>query len=178
LAHSIACLRCQASPLALSANGDLARFAGFHLATLPDSGGIPDGPLAGVLTGLRWAQQNTTAQWLVTAPVDTPFLPLSFVARLRAGIGGPDQIAVARSRQQLHPVAALWPVRIADGLADWLSRQGNRAVREWIEAQSSTVVDFEDENGFDPFFNINTPADLDKARHHAGMHPGLHKGWC
>ena len=175
LAHIVERLACQTAPLVLSANGDLARFASFHLVTLLDSRGIPSGPLAGVLTGLRWVLENTTAEWLVTAPVDTPFLPHTLVTRLLTGVEGPTQIAVARSRQQLHPVAALWPVRIADALADWLSREGNRAAREWIKARSSTVIDFEDENDFDPFFNINTPSDLDMARRHTEMHFGRHK---
>jgi molybdopterin-guanine dinucleotide biosynthesis protein A len=164
LAHVIERLHPQASPLVLSANGDITRFARFRLATLPDSNGLPAGPLSGVLTGLRWACENTTATWLVTAPVDTPFLPRTLVARLLAGIDSPDQIAVAGSRRQLHPVVALWPVRIAQALADWLSREHNRAVGEWIKTQPSAVVNFDDEDGFDPFFNINTPDDLARAQ--------------
>ena len=55
LAHVIARLAPQVQALALSANGDPARFAAFGLPVLADSlPGFP-GPLAGVLAGLDWA---------------------------------------------------------------------------------------------------------------------------
>ena len=172
LAHVMERLHPQASPIALSANGDITRFAIFHLATLPDSNETPAGPLAGVLAGLRWMRECTTAAWLVTAPVDSPFIPRTLVSRLLMSVDSSTQIVVARSHEQLHPVVALWSLRTADTLADWLARQNNRAVHQWIATQSSKIVDFEDEGGFDPFFNINTPHDLDVARRrHSGTEP-------
>ena len=53
LAHVIARLEPQVERLALSANGDPARFARYGLPILPDALGA--GPLAGVLAALRWA---------------------------------------------------------------------------------------------------------------------------
>src|SRR5689334_23373453 len=59
------------SHVALSANAPLP---GIDLPTLPDPPGAQAGPLSGVLAGLRWAK-SLGAQWLVTAPCDTPLLP-------------------------------------------------------------------------------------------------------
>ena len=53
LSHAINRLEPQVERLALSANGDAARFAGFGLPVLPDA--VALGPLAGVLAALRWA---------------------------------------------------------------------------------------------------------------------------
>ena len=57
LASVIAALGLQ--PIAISANGDPARFAAFGLPVLPDGAFQGQGPLAGLLAGLggrlRWA---------------------------------------------------------------------------------------------------------------------------
>ena len=81
LAHVIDRLAPQVAGLALNANGDPARFAGFGLPVLGDSiAGFP-GPLAGVLAGLDWAAGQGT-ECIVTAAADTPFFPRDLVARL------------------------------------------------------------------------------------------------
>src|SRR3974377_2254983 len=55
--HVIERLAAQASPLAINANGDSARFAAFGLPVIPDASADFAGPLAGVLAGMRWAQE-------------------------------------------------------------------------------------------------------------------------
>jgi molybdopterin-guanine dinucleotide biosynthesis protein A len=97
LAHVIARLQPQVLPLVLSANGGRSCFANFRLTTLPDPHEPFGGPLGGILAGLQWMRADTAARWLVTVPVDTPFLPRLFVARLLACSENPAQIAVARS---------------------------------------------------------------------------------
>ena len=66
LAHVIARLAPQVGPLAISANGDPARFARFGLPVLADS--LPDfpGPLAGVLAGGHSSIGLTSARSPVT----------------------------------------------------------------------------------------------------------------
>ena len=80
LAHVLDRLRPQIDVIALSANGDPARFAAFDVPVLADDE-IGQGPLAGVLAGLDWAAaQGFDA--ILTTPVDTPFLPADLVAKL------------------------------------------------------------------------------------------------
>ncbi len=57
IAHAIERLRPQCAGLAISANGDLARFAGFGLPVLADDPHDFAGPLAGVLAGLEYCAQ-------------------------------------------------------------------------------------------------------------------------
>src|SRR5690348_4095271 len=71
-------MRAQCGRVALSAKAPLL---GADLLTLADPAGAPAGPLSGVLAGLRWAG-STGAEWLVTAPCDTPLLPPDFPTRL------------------------------------------------------------------------------------------------
>jgi molybdopterin-guanine dinucleotide biosynthesis protein A len=64
-------------------------------------------------------------------------------------------------------VVGLWSVALVDALADAL-RSGVRAVHRFAEAEGSAVVEFPHREiggeRVDPFFNVNTPADLEKAR--------------
>lgn len=147
--------------LAINANGDPSRFAHLKLAILPDPLDGYQGPLAGVLAGLRWSQ-SASKDLLVTVPADTPFVPRTLVAQLMERIGTAD-VAVASSRGIDHPTVALWRAGAADELEAWLRQPEHRAVRAWIATRRSIKVAFGDSDGDDPFFNVNTPADLDEA---------------
>ena len=110
---------------------------------------------------MRWAAALGAAD-LLSVPGDTPFLPADLLARLaaaRRAAGTP--IACAASLGRTHPVIALWPVALADALETAL-RAGELGAGRWAEAQGVTVAEFEAASG-DPFFNVNSPADLAKA---------------
>ncbi|MBL8578534.1 MAG: molybdenum cofactor guanylyltransferase MobA [Mesorhizobium sp.] len=160
-------LRPQVDPLAISANGDPARFAAYGLPVLPDNGPRGQiGPLAGVLSALIWAADTGTERVLTVAG-DTPFLPKDLVSRLSEAAGTPaDRIAVASSAGRIHPVFALWPVSLASDLRLFLTESKTFSVAAFQKRHPSVSVDFPlstAESPTDPFFNINTPDDLAKA---------------
>ena len=161
IAHVIDRLAPQAEPLAIGANGDPARFAAFGLVVVADGEPAGAGPLAGLLAGLDWAA-SLGAGALVTAAVDTPFLPRDLVARLRDA-AGPAGLAVAatpgRDGPELHPTAGLWPVGLRAALRADLAR-GARRLGGWAEAQGCALARFADP---DAFFNVNAPEDLARA---------------
>ncbi|QND64741.1 molybdenum cofactor guanylyltransferase MobA [Mesorhizobium loti] len=153
----------QIEMLALSANGDPARFARFGLPVLGDTVTGFAGPLAGILTGLEWAAANTACQAIVTAAGDTPFLPLDLVERLAAATDqSPGSIAVACSAGKRHPTFAHWPTDCRDALRHFLVDEDNRRVSAFIDRYGSVEVEFPvlQSAGVDPFFNINEPDDL------------------
>jgi molybdenum cofactor guanylyltransferase len=166
LAHVIERLAPQVDSLVLSANGNPARFASFGLPVLADAGGEPLGPLAGILAGMRWAEKEPARRLIATVPADAPFFPRDLVVRLAERLGDAE-VAIARSGGQLHPVVGLWSVTLADDLATWLGDDTHRKVGAWVASRNHAVVDFEG-NGFDPFFNVNTPDDLRTAVSHVG----------
>ncbi|MEH3062715.1 MAG: molybdenum cofactor guanylyltransferase [Methylobacterium radiotolerans] len=142
--------------LALSANGDPARFPGFPGPVLPDP--VPDqpGPLAGILAGLEHAGARGIAR-VVSVSGDAPFLPEDLVARL--GAAGPETgIALAASGERQHYTIALWPTALSDALRDYLER-GERRVGAFIARHGAAVATWPVEP-VDPFLNINSPADL------------------
>ena len=164
LAHMIEALKPQAGTLVLNANGDPGRFAGFGLPVAADPVEGFAGPLAGVLAGMRWAETNAPeATYIVSAAADTPFFPRDLVARLRAPLGEEPGISIAACGGKRHSVFGLWPVALADDLAEWLADPENRKVLVWVERHRNVAVDFPPHEGHDPFFNINTPEDLAEA---------------
>jgi molybdopterin-guanine dinucleotide biosynthesis protein A len=169
LGHVIARLSAQAAPLALNANGDPARFADWGLPVLPDSIEGYVGPLAGVLAGLDWAA-GLGAEAIVTVAADTPFFPADLVARLEAAqaeTGHPIALAATpdasrKSGLGRHPTCGLWPVALRDDLRAAL-QDGLRKVVLWTDRHGCATARFAG-GADDPFFNVNTPADLDEAR--------------
>ena len=158
LSHVIARLEPQVERLALSANGDAARFARFGLPVLPDAGGA--GPLAGVLAALRWATPlGATA--VVSVPVDGPFLPGDLCPRLcLAAESAAEGLAVAQAGGRLHPTFALWPVGLAGPLAAFMASGAKPKVMDFLAAHGATEARFAEASEFD---NLNTPEDLARA---------------
>ena len=157
----------QCGPLALNANGDPARFADFGLPVLPDSlAGFP-GPLAGILAGMDWAA-SLGARRVLSVAGDTPFFPRDLARRL-AGAGQGIVLAASRDaggRVQDHPTFGLWPTALRDDLRAFLTR-GERRVRGFARDHGAALAVW-DAGPVDPFFNINTPEDLDRARQASG----------
>ena len=86
--------------IAISANGDPARFAALGLPVLGDGEFAGEGPLAGVLAGLDWAA-GLGVDALLTVPGDTPFIPPGWPRRsLPASLRG-EQRARAPSGRAL-----------------------------------------------------------------------------
>ena len=151
----------QVDKLLLNVNGPAERFEKAGLLIVPDLLGEDFGPLAGILTGMDWTLRHApSCSRFVTVPSDTPFLPFNLVAGLLHATGGRRGVACARSRSRLHPVIGLWPVELAATLRQALTVEGLRAAGTWAERYLVGIADFEDENGIDPFFNINRPGDL------------------
>ena len=169
LAHVIARFSPQVGRLVINANGDPERFARFGLPVVPDTVEGFVGPLAGVLAGMRWSlAQAPEARFIATTSTDAPLLPVDLVARLMAAVAGrPGGIALAASGGELHPVIGLWPVALAEDLEQALSA-GVRKVLHWTDRHGTVPVEFPfaEVRGrlIDPFFNANTPEELDEAR--------------
>lgn len=170
--HVIDRLTPQLGALALNAGGDPARFARFGLPVLPDPVPGRPGPLAGVLAAMLWAgeasaqeagageagAQATGAGRVLTVATDTPFLPGDLVARL-AAVTAPVVLAARGGR--LHPTVGLWSVELAPALRAALAA-GQRKLGAWALAQGAVTVAF-DKGADDPFFNVNTPEDMETA---------------
>ncbi len=164
----------QVSRLVLSANGDVRRFEAYGLEVVTDVIEGYKGPLAGIFSGLKWAaRQDRAASHMVSIASDTPFFPSDLVAKLQAAVDGrPDRAAVPQTGGRLHPAFGLWPLSQAPALERQLI-EGRLRVHDWLNSMDCVAVPFAEDvtdpsarepSVCDPFFNINTPQDLEAAR--------------
>jgi len=164
LERVLARLTPQCARVILNANGDPARFADAGLPVVADS--VPDfaGPLAGILAGLDWAAAHAPdIAEVVSVPGDCPFLPRDLVSRLfaaRASVAKP--LACAQSGDWRHPVVAVWPVTLRNDLRRALLEEGLRKIEAWTARHGVAIAEWPN-TPFDPFFNVNTPADAAEA---------------
>ncbi len=169
----LATLSAQCTGIVINANGDPERFADTGCPVIPDN--VPDypGPLAGILAGLDWlAAQDNGVEWIVSVPGDCPFLPDDLVeklhiARRRKGTGVP--LACARSGKWRHPVVGLWPLALRADLRKALVQEGLRKIEVWTGRYGLAIADWP-ADPIDPFFNVNTPEDADRATRIALQH--------
>jgi molybdenum cofactor guanylyltransferase len=110
------------------------------------------GPLAGLHAGLKAASGELVA----TVPCDSPFLPADLVARLQRALGDND-LAVAKTGAQPHPVFALVRRAVLPHLEAYLAR-GGRKIDDWYATLRVVEVAFDDEA--DAFRNLNTREEL------------------
>ena len=164
LAHVLERIGPQVGPILLNANGDPERFETYGLPVVADvvSGFV--GPLAGILTGLRWTKENADAcKWMVSVPTDAPFIPTDLVSSLMSGIEEYGcEIACAVSCGRTHPVVGIWPVTLADALERALVNEDIRKIDRWTARYHLVEVGFPADN-VDPFFNANRLEDLAEA---------------
>ena len=164
LARGVAAMRPQCVALVVNANGDPARFAEFGLPVIADD--VPGfaGPLAGVLAGLDWcAAHRPDIAWVVSVAADSPFLPADLVARLHAArIAEGARLACAASGGHTHPVIGLWPVDLRAELRHALIVEDIRKIDRFTARHPIATVEWGSEP-LDPFFNANTPEELEEA---------------
>lgn len=167
LDEALARLRPQIDQIVLNANGDPARFADLGLPVVADALDGYLGPLAGVLAGLDWAAENG-ATHVASVAADTPFFPRDLVSRLGAS-GGAQGLAIAASADEggkvwRQPTFGLWPVALRDDLRRALRDEAIRKIVIWTDRHNAGMAQFDPTEGVDPFFNVNTPDDLDRAQ--------------
>jgi molybdopterin-guanine dinucleotide biosynthesis protein A len=166
----------QCVDIIINANGDPERFADSGCVVVPDN--VPDypGPLAGILAGLDWlAAQDNGVEWLLSVPGDCPFLPDDLVERLhlaRVKMGAGVPLACARSGERRHPVVGLWPLALRRDLRKALTEEGLRKIEVWTGRHGVAVADWPTEP-VDPFLNVNTPEDAERAERIALQYHGI-----
>lgn len=156
----------QVEALSINANGDPARFSELGLRVVCDSVASRSGPLSGLATMLDDAAMTPGTTHLATAPGDCPFLPDNLVHRLASSLETAPKAAIAVSRGRNHPIIGLWPVTLAQHLRNHLETTDRLSVMGFLDTIEWHGVEFDagHPDGADPFFNVNTPDDLETAR--------------
>jgi molybdopterin-guanine dinucleotide biosynthesis protein A len=108
----------------------------------------PRHPLTGLLHALRTAQRPVFA-----AAADLALLDPGTVRTIVAAAQHGDLAVVPRAGGHLQPLCALYAPAAAERLG------GDGRLTAAVEALAPRVLDFADET---PFFNVNTPEDLER----------------
>jgi len=121
------------------------------------------GPLGGVLTAMKWIKNNNkNYKWISTFPSDTPFFTKRELKVFYENIDiEKDKLFFIKNKNTRHNIFGLWSLDLLDKLELDL-KKGERKVEVWANSVDVKIVDVDfDEK--DPFFNINTKEDLEKA---------------
>ena len=152
-AHVIDRLAPQVECLLINANRSLDQYGAFGHPVVSDEVGGFAGPLAGLHAGLK----HCATPFIVTAPCDSPFLPIDLVARLYEAVQeNIADLAVAKTGDQAQPVFALYSAALLPSLTQFLEA-GGRKIDAWYLTHRVVEVSFADESAF---ANINTIAEL------------------
>ena len=122
------------------------------------------GPLGGVLSAMKWVKQkNKDYKWISTFPADTPFFKREILQKFFKEIKIEEsRLFFIKSNNTRHNIFGLWSIDLLGELEEDL-KKGDRKVELWANKVGVKVIDMKFINE-DPFFNINTKEDLEKAK--------------
>ena len=163
--HVIERLATQVSSICISANRHLEEYESYGWPVIRDNQQGFLGPLVGIHTAMLACE----CEWLLTVPVDSPFLPEDLLPRLsQAVVADQTPLAVVHDGKGLQPTFCLLHQSLVGSLQHYL-QQGGRKTGEWLRQQEPALADYSDNP--DAFTNINTSEDLALAEQrlrHAG----------
>ncbi len=154
IAHVLERFQPQVDEILINANRSIDEYEKLGHRVIPDA---IDG-FAGPLAGLHIGMTHATHPLIVTAPCDSPFLPLDLIVRLAAALhDNHADLAVAKTFDQPHPVFCLTKSNLAPHLQAFLE-SGQRKIDKWYATLNIVEVAFDDEEA--AFSNINTVEEL------------------
>ena len=121
------------------------------------------GPLGGIFSAMKWVKDNHKKyQWIVTFPADTPFFKNKIMNSFLNKINEKEsELFFMKSNEKRHNIFGLWSLDLIDQLEKDLEN-GSRKVEKWANNIGVKTINMSFEKE-DPFFNINTKEDLEKA---------------
>ena len=122
------------------------------------------GPLGGVLSAMKWIKDNNKVySWISTFPADTPFFTKKELKSFYNDIKiENNKLFFIKDKNTRHNIFGLWSLDLMDQLETDLYN-GERKVEIWANSIGVSTVNIEYKN-INPFFNINTIDDLEKAK--------------
>lgn len=150
------------NPLLISANRHAERYEAYGVV-VADPPYLADyqGPLAGILALLE--AMPTSSDWLLTLPVDSPFIsPMLVMDLWQAQQRQPENAVFFAQHERSHPLCLLVHRGTKDALKAYLLA-GERRVQGWLVQQGAVAVDVRHYPA-SHFMNLNEPADWQRAR--------------
>ena len=145
-----------------------------RLTVVPDN--VPDfaGPLAGILAGLDWLaaqKQRRRMDGERAGRLPVPARRSGRAAACRPGARWAPACrwpARARANGGIR-WSGLWPLALREDLRKALVEEDLRKIEVWTARHGVAIADWPDQP-IDPFFNVNTPEDAERAERIALQH--------
>lgn len=154
VSYAIAALGAVADQTIISANRNVLDYQKFGLPVISDQTDTFDGPLAGVLSAMSFAESGI----LLVMPCDSPLVKANHLQKLLSTRSKNDaDVAVAFDGNRLHPVFLAIKTALRPSLEAYL-QSGQRKMECWLEQQKMVKADFSQEP--DIFVNINSLPEL------------------
>jgi molybdopterin-guanine dinucleotide biosynthesis protein A len=155
VSYAIAALTAVTDQLIINANRNIELYQQFGLPVVADQTDSFDGPLAGVLTAMIYAETGV----LLVMPCDSPLIKAEHLKKLLLVRAENDaDAAVAFDGERLHPVFLAVKTTLKTSLNHYLA-SGQRKMDSWLEQQKMVKADFSGEPQL--FINLNTMAELE-----------------
>ena len=152
----------QIKKIIINCNTEEEKLAKYQLPIIKDLKKGYLGPLAGIHSAMSWGFNNVPeVEWLITLPGDTPFIPDDIISKFQKKISKNTKIILAQSNNRTHPTIGAWHISLFMNLDKHLDI-GTRKILRWAELYPIEFINYNFQT-YDPFFNINTKDDLEKA---------------
>ena len=163
VSYAIAAMNTVADQTIINANRNIPEYQAFGLPVISDQTDSFDGPLAGILTAMMFAETGV----LLVMPCDSPLVKADHLGKLLSTRAETDAyVAVAFDGGRLHPVFLAIKVALKPSLQDYL-HSGQRKMDTWLEQQKMVKTDFSAEPGI--FTNINSMTELSALEAQVGV---------
>jgi molybdenum cofactor guanylyltransferase len=154
VSYAIAAMSTIADQTIINANRNIVEYRQFGLPVVSDQTDSFDGPLAGVLTAMLFAETGI----LLVMPCDSPLVKADHLQKLLSARAENDaDVAVAFDGERLHPVFLAIKISLQPSLQAYL-QSGQRKIDLWLGQHKMIKVDFSTEPEI--FININSMAEL------------------
>ncbi|MBT0568765.1 molybdenum cofactor guanylyltransferase [Curvibacter sp. CHRR-16] len=144
----------------INANRHIERYQTLGYPVWSDHQHLQAGPLAGMLSSLRWAQSQTNLEWLLFCPCDMLHLPTHTLYRLQQALRAAPastRLAAVSTAQGPQPLVCLVCLDVLDAL-DAALHAGTRRVQDWYASLPMVWATVESDSP-DAFANLNHSAD-------------------
>ena len=164
LEHTIDKIEKEFGEILIISNNKSYNFKNKKIYTIKDCIEGQLGPLAGILTAMKWVKENKkNYRWVASFPCDTPFFDTKLISKLKLKSEETSKkLIFLNSDKKRHNIFGLWSMDLIETLENDI-KNNFRKVEIWADKIGYESININTEK-FDKFLNINTKEDLETAK--------------
>jgi molybdopterin-guanine dinucleotide biosynthesis protein len=152
--HVLDHLSNKSDDIIINANRNIEIYNKYGYKVINDSIDGYQGPLVGIFS----AMQQSTHDFLLCVPCDSPAPPENLAERLmQCMLDKKTKSAICHDGNRTQPLFSLLSCSLKNQLGEFLN-QGNRKVHDFFNQTNTAICDFSDQSN--RFHNFNTPDDM------------------